>query len=198
MPRSKTLYLMTTWAILTIGFQNCYALKSDKEQPIQVSANSAERDEKLGVTTYTGTVEIKQGTLLIQADQMVIKTTISDISSAEELHEIITSGQPSHFQQQTNAEGDLVDATANTILYRVADKKVELIDNAILKQQGRIITGDKISYDVSAQRVTATSHESSTNTDDPDKQAVEIKTPGRVTVVIPAKPKDGNITRNKP
>jgi lipopolysaccharide export system protein LptA len=196
MPKSRFLLLIATGVALSVWFTSCFALKSDKEKPIEVSANSAERDERIGITTYTGNVEIKQGTLLIQADQVVIKTIISKKNSVEELHEIITSGQPSHFQQQLKVDGDLVDATANTILYRVADKKVDLIDNAILKQQGRIITGDKISYDVSAQRVTATSHaETAANT---GEQATSEKTPGRVTVVIPAKPKDKNTTDSKP
>lgn len=156
------------------------ALPSDKQQPIQVSANSAERDEKAGITTYTGNVEIKQGTLLIQADQVIIKTLISRKNSLEELKEIITTGQPSHFQQQIKTEGDLVDAAAVTIHYRVSDKTVDLIDSAVLKQQGRVITGDKISYDISAQRVIAKGEENS------------VSPPKRVTVTIPATPKKSN------
>jgi len=167
----------------------CQALKSDKEQPIEVTANSADRDEKLGLTTYNGNVVIKQGSLLIQAEQVVIKTTISKKTSLEELEEITTSGQPSHFQQQIKTESDLVDATATTIIYRINDKKVDLIDNAILKQQGRVITGDKISYDVSAQRVTANANNS--NASDVNGQTTDSKkSPGRVTVIIPATSKD--------
>ena len=161
---------------------NCYALKSDKEQPIEVTADHAERDAPMGLTTYTGHVEIKQGTLLIEADQVIIKTYISKKTSTEEIQEITTTGQPSHFQQQVKIEGDIVDATALTIIYRVADKKVDLIDKAVVKQQGRIITGDKISYDVSLQRVTANSKGTTTTETGTSK-------PGRVTVVIPPKPK---------
>lgn len=196
MLKNRYFFLLITCVSLAMRVETGHALKSDKEQPIEVSADSAERDERLATTTYTGNVEIKQGSLHIQADQVIIKTIISKKSAIEELHEIITTGQPAHFKQQIKVEGDLVDATANTILYRVTDKKVDLIDNAVLKQQGRVISGDKISYDVSAQRVTAnsqgiTGQNTGANTSEPKK-------PGRVTVIIPPKPKEGNTSSNKP
>jgi len=174
MLKNSFFYFLVFMCMLTSG-QPAYALKSDKEQPIEVTSESADRDEKQGVTTYHGNVVIKQGSLLIQAEHVVIKTTITGKSSLEELEEITTTGQPSHFLQQINTEGDLVDATAITIDYRVKDKKVDLIDQAILKQQGRVITGDKISYDVGAQRVIA------------NGEASQEKPASRVTVIIPAK-----------
>jgi lipopolysaccharide export system protein LptA len=178
MSTAKSFHVLAAALALITWVSTCHALKSDKEKPIEVSANSAERDERLGLTTYTGKVVIKQGSLLIEADQVIIKTIISKKNSIEELQEIFTTGQPSHFQQQIKTEGDLVDATAHTIIYRVADKKVDLIEDAVVKQQGRVITGDKISYDVNLQRVTA------------NGQGVNSTTPGRVTVIIPPKPRE--------
>ena len=167
-------------ACLLASGETALALKSDKEQPIEVTSDSADRDEKSGVTTYNGNVVIKQGTLLIQAEHVVIKTTVAEKTALEELVEITTTGHPSHFQQQIKTESDLVDATAITINYRVNDKTVDLIDQAILKQQGRVLTGDKISYDVSAERVIA------------NGEATQEKPANRVTVIIPAKAKNPN------
>jgi len=166
--------------------QLAYALKSDKEQPIEITSDSADRDEKQGITTYHGNVVIKQGSLLIQAEHVVIKTTVAEKTALEELVEITTTGNPSHFQQQIKTESDLVDATAITINYRVKDKKVVLIDHAILKQQGRVVTGDKVSYDVDAERVIA------------NGEASQEKPASRVTVIIPAKPKDHDTNNVSP
>jgi len=196
MSNSKIVFWLAFVVTLTLWHETTYALKSDKEQAIEVTANSAERDEKLGISTYRGNVVIRQGTLLIQAEQVEIKTVLSKKSSAEELDEITTTGQPSHFQQQVNAEGDLVDATAKIIHYRINDKKVDLIDSATLKQAGRVITGDKISYDVSAQRVSANSQESTTH--ETSSPAATTQKPGRVTVIIPAnKNNDKNANGSK-
>ena len=46
------------------------ALPNDREQPISLSADNATYNEKTGVAIYSGKVEIKQGSLLIKAEQI--------------------------------------------------------------------------------------------------------------------------------
>ncbi len=155
----------------------CQALKDDRNQPIEISANNAERDEKLGITLYHGNVVIRQGSLLIEAETVTIKTRISAISSQEELEEIITVGKPSHLQQQLEANEEIIDASGTTLQYIVSSDTIHLIENAVLKQGARVITGDRITYDVAAQKVIA------------GGEQTENKNPERVTVTIPPKPK---------
>ena len=156
------------------------ALKDDRNQPIEISSDSAERDEKLGVTVYHGNVEIKQGSILIQAETVTIKTHVAEKSGQEELEEIITVGKPSRIQQQTEANGgEWVVATATTIHYDVKADTITLIESADLKQGGRSITGDRIRYDISAQKVLA------------DSAATKNPKPERVTVTIHAKKSSG-------
>ena len=160
------------------------ALKDDRNQPIEISSDSAERDEKLGVTVYHGNVEIKQGSILIQAETVTIKTHVAEKSGQEELEEIITVGKPSLIRQQTEANGgEWVVATATTIHYDVKADTITLIESADLKQGGRSITGDRIRYDISAQKVLA------------DGAVTKNPKPERVTVTIPAKKSSGEKNR---
>jgi lipopolysaccharide export system protein LptA len=188
MPKNNHLALLLS--ILFIGWNNpVLALKTDKDQPIKIIADSAERDEKLGITIYHGHVEIHQGSMLIEAEHVVIKTPVTH-DTTQELEEITTNGKPSHFRQQINEAGDVVDASAMTIHYRVNDKKVDLVNGATLMQEGRVLTGENISYDIGSQRVTANNGEPS---DNPDARSTS-----RVTVIIPAKTHSGESANPAP
>ena len=49
-----------------------WPLDSDREQPIQITADSAIRDEIAGETRYEGNVVLTQGSLKITADRLSI------------------------------------------------------------------------------------------------------------------------------
>lgn len=151
------------------------ALKDDRTKPIKVTADSAERDEKLGLTLYHGNVVIRQGSILIEAETVTIKTRISPITSREELEEIVTVGNPSHLQQQLEANNEVVDAVSTTIHYEVSRDAVSLIESAVLRQGERVVTGDRITYDIAAQKIIA------------GGEKTTEKAPDRVTVTLPPK-----------
>lgn len=163
--------------LMTAGSGLAWSLPTDKDQPINITAGKAARDEKQGLIVYENNVEIHQGTVVIKADTVTIKTVRTGSNAQEKIEEVIASGVPSHFQQQTDLKGNFVIAESATILYRVNEKMIYLIDNANVQQKGSTITGDRISYDVRAQRVIARGGSST-----PD-------TPERVRVVIPVKKK---------
>jgi len=151
------------------------ALKDDRTKPIKITADSAERDEKLGITLYHGNVVIRQGSILIEAETVTIKTHISPITSREELEEIVTVGTPSHLQQQLESNNEIVDAISTTMRYDVSSDAISLIENAVLKQGERIVTGDRITYDIAAQKIIA------------GGEKIAEKAPDRVTVTLPPK-----------
>lgn len=134
---------------------NSLSLPHDKEQAIEILADSAERDEKVGITVYSGNVDIKQGSLHIIADEVTIKTSRQNASKTSELEKLTAKGSPAHFRQQLEAEGDFVEADANTIHYTIVNRIVQLHEHARLSQGGSIITGNRILYDIAAQRVQA-------------------------------------------
>lgn len=147
------------------------ALPEDSQQPIFISSDSAIKDDKQGLTIYRGKVDIKQGTLNIKADKVTIYST------EEEVTKIIAEGQPASFKQQPEIDRGDVTAKANTIEYKVAQKKIRLSKSASIDQEGSSITGDTIHYDMQAARIEAAGE---TNT-----ETVGDGSSGRVQVVIP-------------
>ena len=70
------------------------ALDSDRDQPIQIEADIAVRDESAGETRYEGNVILTQGSLRITADRISIK---HDSAAADK---IVAIGQPATLVQQ--------------------------------------------------------------------------------------------------
>ncbi len=125
------------------------ALPSDRQATITVEADRAQLNEKTGITDYQGSVIIKQGSLLIEADQVTIYSTDG------QTNKIICVGKPAHYQQQPKPEDGLVNAHGNTIEYYLDTETITLIKNASLEQQGSTLKGDHINYDIKAELVEA-------------------------------------------
>ncbi|HSC76312.1 MAG TPA: lipopolysaccharide transport periplasmic protein LptA [Pseudomonadales bacterium] len=152
-----------------------HALPDDRSKPIEIQANSAERDAKTGVTTYTGNVDIQQGSIHISAGTVVLD------SKNNELTQINASGSPATYHQQLTGPDDVVEAQANTIHFDVAKDLITLLGNSSLKQQSGNISGERIEYDIKTERVKA-------------QAAVSGSTDNskRITVVIPPSKKSSS------
>ncbi len=143
------------------------ALPDDAEQPIKISADQAVRDEKEGVTIYSGNVRMSQGSLQLEADKITVFRVV------DEADRIVAVGKPAHLQQQPAADQAPVHAHAGVIEYLQREERVKLREDARLEQDGSIFTGEFIDYKLAEQRVRATS----------DKGRED----SRVEVVIPAR-----------
>lgn len=159
---------------------NAIALPEDQYQPIEIHADSATRDEKQGLTTYQGNVFMKQGSLQVDADTIVVRNTGNTASN------LTAQGKPAQFQQRPEANKDIVFASANTIVYLLDDGKIELTGQALLKQGEAKISSDKIIYLSNEQLFTA---EKSSNGGSTPSQ--------RVQVIIPAKKRPETSTDSK-
>lgn len=126
------------------------ALPTDRDQPVQVSANSARFSERTGIATYTGDVLVKQGTLEIRASEIVITT---DKKGA--IASIVSKGNPAHYQQQTDPKKGTVNADAQRIDYDAKNEIITLTGNARLKQDGSSFSGQTITYNSLRQQVDA-------------------------------------------
>lgn len=161
----RTSLLLATAVTAWLNAPLALALPEDRSQPIEVTADSAEQDERAGTTTYTGRVQIVQGSIRIDADKVVLK------SQNGKLSQIAATGGPATFQQQPDSEKGLIKARGTHLDYNVADDHIVLQQEASLEQDGSIVNGDRIDYYVSQRLVKA-----SAAPDEPQK---------RVRVVIP-------------
>ena len=124
--------------------QPALALESDRQQPLLINADASDGTLGDGKATLRGNVEIRQGTLLVKADQ-------ADVEKAEgKVREVLLTGQPALLQQEIENEG-LVTATANSISYQVATGIVTLTGNADVDHPQYQISGELLVYDMNLQ-----------------------------------------------
>jgi len=146
------------------------ALPKDREQPIQITADQALRDEKQGVTIYSGNVKLIQGTLRIDAAKLTI------YHDGPKLERVVAEGVPAHLQQLPDPDKGVVKARARSITYYQLEDRIHLEQQAQVERDGNIVTGDSINYFVDQDLFRADS-----TADSEDRVIVVIppqKTPG--------------------
>jgi len=128
------------------------ALESDRQKSLEVSANSTNGTLGDGITTLIGSVDIRQGTLRIKADEAEVKKVDGRVNS------VTFRGQPAFLEQEIEEQG-LVQATANVIDYQVASGLVTLTGNADVKHPQYQISGELLIYDLNVQHFQGSSDE---------------------------------------
>lgn len=127
------------------------ALDSDRQQPLELSADKAELDNAKGVSVYTGSVVLVQGTMTITGDKLTVY-----LNENNELKKLIVIGQPATYQQIPEGQEKYVKANAPTMEYYAnAPERVELLGGAKLSQGKNTFTGETITYLVQEDRANA-------------------------------------------
>lgn len=120
------------------------ALKTDRQQPLEVNADSTDGTLGDGLATLRGQVEIRQGTLFIRAD-------VANVTKTEgRVRHIELTGAPVHLEQEIEEQG-LVTAQAARIEYEVASGIVTLTGAADVVHPQYHISGERLVYDMNAQ-----------------------------------------------
>jgi lipopolysaccharide export system protein LptA len=145
------------------------ALPSDKNETIRGSADKLTVDQKNGIATYTGSVIIQQGTLVISADSIVIHTTPDN-----DVEKMVAKGNPARFQQQPEKDQGLVTAAAKQITYTPDNQRLLLVEDASVEQNGAVMSGPRIDYDLVKEVMRAAGKNS---TDGNNAQRIEIVIP---------------------
>lgn len=109
---------------------------------ISIDADYAERNDKTGLTEYRGNVVIRQGTILIEADKIII------YSADDKVIRVSCFGTPAGYQQQSEDDQEILIARAENIDYLITDDILNLKTNASLIRNGTSIKGDTITYDL--------------------------------------------------
>jgi len=78
---------------LLLSARLAFGLETDAEQPVYIDSDNAVYDEKAQVSTYTGNVVAKQGSIRIDADKLVVYLNGGEITK------LVATGKPSKFEQ---------------------------------------------------------------------------------------------------
>ena len=137
-----------------LAANSAYALKSDSDQPIYIDSDSQHLDMKSNRVTFVGDVKLKQGSININADKIIVIRNPEDDS----LKEIEGYGNPATFSQLTD-EGKTLSGQAKELYYKVSTDQLTMVEDAILSQDESTIRGTKITYKIGSQKLTAASGE---------------------------------------
>lgn len=129
---------------LPLAVTPAHALKSDRQQPLEVKADASDGTLGDGTATLRGNVEIRQGTLLIRADVARVERVDGRVRRFE------LEGKPVRLRQEIEEEG-LVSAQALKLDYEVATGIVTLTGAADVDHPQYHISGEVLRYDMNIQ-----------------------------------------------
>lgn len=155
---SRLLIVICSLTASSLLSTTAYALPDDHLQSIELQADKSSFDQKNGIIVYAGQAQLKQGSLVITADKIVVH-----YSRDKNVEAIEATGTPARLQQQPNIDQELITASANKIVYSHHENTVELFEQAQLTQAGATMRGHKIHYDLAHELVRAEGGDSTEN-----------------------------------
>ena len=136
--------LLVSGLCLVLGTAPLQALESDRQEPLDVRADSTDGTLGDGMTTLRGNIEIRQGTLLVRAEVAVVSKSEGRVQAIE------LTGSPVYLEQEIENEG-MVTAEAAQIDYEVASGIVTMTGAADVQHPQYEISGEKLIYDMNVQ-----------------------------------------------
>ncbi|NOZ09741.1 MAG: lipopolysaccharide transport periplasmic protein LptA [Gammaproteobacteria bacterium] len=134
-------------SLMFLAAPSASALKSDKNQAAIVDADDIEMDFNTGDRIYTGNVSVRQGSLRLYSDKLVVKFKDDALQSA------VAYGKPARFQQRPDGKDEDVKGKALRIVLDEINNKIHLYNKAEVTQGHNTIKSKEIHYDMSTSRV---------------------------------------------
>ncbi|MEC5319972.1 lipopolysaccharide ABC transporter substrate-binding protein LptA [Brenneria populi subsp. brevivirga] len=126
------------------------AVTGDSNQPIHIDSAQQSLDMQGNTVTFTGNVVVKQGTIEVKADKVVVTRP-----QGEQGREVVEGyGNPVTFYQMQD-NGKPVKGHARKIRYELANDFLVLTGDAYLEQMDSNVKGDRITYLVKQQQMEA-------------------------------------------
>ena len=129
---------------------NALALSTDRSQPVYIDSDSQQLDMQSNVVTFLGDVKLKQGSINIHADKVIVYRD----PKTSAIKDIEGFGNPATFSQLTD-DGKTLYGEAKELYYSMANDQLTMIDQAKLSQDDSVIKGNKIRYKISSQTLIA-------------------------------------------
>lgn len=126
----------------TLACGSSFALPNDHQQPISIEADKAFFDQKQGTASYSGNVLVKQGSIIIEAQELSIQTN----PETGEFKALNAKGTPSKFSQQIDDTGNAMHANGDSLDYDVTTGQLEIHNNGYLQRGEDEISADYIHY----------------------------------------------------
>lgn len=120
--------------------------------PIEVEADRLDLDQRAGTAVYSGNVNIRQGEMQLRGDRVEIQR-----NEAGELARATATGERAYLRNLLEGEESPMEGWARRVTYHVAERRIELIDQAELTQRGDRFQGGRLEYFIDREVVQARS-----------------------------------------
>jgi lipopolysaccharide export system protein LptA len=131
--------------LLLVTYGVAFAEKADRDQPIDLEADTVTVNDAKKISNYTGNVVLTQGTLIIHADKLIVH------EDKEGFQHSSSFGNPTTFKQKSEGKDEYIEGSAQRIEYDGRMDKVQLYTKAWVKRGEDIVHGDYIMYDANAE-----------------------------------------------
>ncbi|HHF2854556.1 TPA: lipopolysaccharide transport periplasmic protein LptA [Vibrio diabolicus] len=128
------------------------ALKSDTQQPVYINSDTQQVDMKSNQVIFKGDVSLKQGSINIDADRIVVTRD----PKTEAIKQIQAFGKPAKFSQLMD-DGKTLSGQAVELDYRISTDELTMKGQAQLAQDNNTIKGSSIRYQIGKQKLVADS-----------------------------------------
>lgn len=125
------------------------AIDGDRDQPIQIEADSLEIRDNDNISVYSGNVSLVQGSMQIHSDRLTIH-----FNDEKELVLMEMDGNPATFRQLNNDNQEML-GRALRLDYHEADSLLVLSGKARFENNGDIIEGSTIRINTESDFVEA-------------------------------------------
>lgn len=147
------MYLIRNFLIVSALFiaTQTLALESDKNEKVNIVADSGVYNYKTGIDTFEGHVKIDQGTTHITADKLITKR-----NQKHKIEEAIAYGlnELAHYWTLPNETDPEVHAKAKIIKFYPIASKVTLEHSVFITQGENSFKGELIHYNKNDQTIT--------------------------------------------
>ena len=170
-----------TGFLLCLLVQTTWALDEDANQPAFLDADDVEIDFTTGIRIYRGNVVFTQGSMRLNCDKLV-----THLDDDQALEEAICTGDPGRFKQRLQGQDTDMRSAALKITLNQGNDLLLLERQSKIEQGDLIITGDKVSYNLSTRKAKITGSHQSTQLDNNG----ESQDSSRVRMIIQPKEKE--------
>lgn len=140
-----SLGLISGFCISCFTSQHVLAEAADRNQPIELEADTVTVNDAKKISTYSGNVILTQGSLVIHAEKLIVR------EDEQGFQHSTSTGNPSTFKQKLEGKNEYMEGRAQRIEYDGRMDKVQLYTRASVKRGEDIVHGDYISYDANAE-----------------------------------------------
>lgn len=135
-PKSK----LTLILLLLLAAPACFAERADRDKPVHLEADQVLVDDAQQISTFTGNVQMTQGTMVIRGDKIVV------VQDKEGFKHGTAYGRTASFRQKREGLDEYVEGYGERIEYDTRAETVDFYVKARVKRGLDEVRGEHITY----------------------------------------------------